>query len=111
MNRRLLLQFIVVGLSVFTVPAWSKDKSGWDGIWTGAWGGRAQTSIQISKNRVVRYEYQGTSVPITKQSVSANSVSFGSSSYTVTLTSTGPNTATATYSGAQGEAAADLTKL
>jgi hypothetical protein len=107
-NRRALGFAIVVVLSTLSAPSWAKDKSAWDGTWTGAWGGRARTSVQISNNKVVRYEYQGAPVPIVKQKVSANSVSFGSSTYTVTLTLTGPSTATASYSGAQGEAAADL---
>ncbi len=110
MNRRI---FSLVAISVVAgglAPGWAKGKSAWDGTWTGAWGGRASTSVQISKNKVVRYEYQGAPVPITKQSVTANSVSFGSSTYTVTLNLTGSNAATATYSGPEGQAAADLTR-
>ncbi len=110
MDRRVFGQMVILALAGFTAPAWAKDKSVWNGIWTGAWGGRASTSIQISNNRVVRYEYQGAPVPITKQTITPDSVSFGTDSYTVSLSLTGPNAATASFSGVQGSGNAGLTR-
>ena len=58
-------------------PVSAQQASGWDGTWSGAWGGRAETSVQIAHGRVVRYEYQGATVPIATQKVNGRTITFG----------------------------------
>jgi hypothetical protein len=66
--------------------------------------------VTISGNKVVRYEYNGSSAPVGKSKVTPTTVTFGPSDFTVTLTKTGDTSASAQYHGVMGDAAADLTK-
>jgi len=112
MNFRKFILSLGVTVALVGTTALAQKASPWDGTWVGAWGGRAQTSVQISHGKVVRYEYLGSPVPIKTQKVSAQSVTFGiPGNYTVSMELAGPGKATASYdSPSNGSAAADLTK-
>lgn len=111
MNKTVwILTSVIAVLAATTAVA--QKASDWNGTWVGAWGGSAQTSVQIAHGKVVRYEYQGATVPVTSQKVSAQSVTYGvPGNYTVTIVPTSPGHATASFSSqTRGTAAADLTK-
>jgi hypothetical protein len=112
MNERIFALALGVLVAFANTSAFAQEVSSWDGVWAGAWHGHERTSVQISHGRVVRYEFQVSSVPIATQKVSAQSVTFGvPGRYTVTMDLTGPGRATATYnSSINGSATADLTK-
>ncbi len=68
-----------------------------DGRWSGAWGGRAAATVLISHGKVIRYRYRGRVVPITRDSSSGNSITFGSDTYTVRVVFESDRSATAHY--------------
>jgi hypothetical protein len=53
---------VPLALSAFSPTALAAS-TGWDGTWSGAWGGQSAqaTSITVASKRVVSYEYQGMS--------------------------------------------------
>ena len=85
-------------------------KSSWEGTWSGAWGGSQPCSVTIAGNRVVSYEYQGASTPVTKSRVTPKTVTYEGTGATVTLTRTGAKTALAKLHSQQGDATAQLTR-
>ena len=85
-------------------------KGSWEGTWSGAWGGSQPCSVTIAGNRVVSYEYQGASTPVTKSRVTPKTVTYEGTGATVTLTRTGTTTALATLHSQQGDATAQLTR-
>src|SRR5271156_5434375 len=85
--------------------------SSWDGTWSGAWGGSQPCSVTIAGNRVVSYEYQGASTPVTKSRLTSKTVTYEGTGATVTLTRTGTTTALATLHSQQGDATAQMTRL
>ena len=114
-KRWLVLLFLatITGLTQQLIsPVGAQQASGWDGTWSGAWGGRAETSVQIAHGRVVRYEYQGATVPIATQKVTGRTLTFGiPGDYTITIDLTSPGRASANYeSSTRGSAQADLTR-
>lgn len=78
----------------------------WDGTWSGKWGGRATGQIRIKGNKVVAYYFRGRAQNVGATKVSRNTIRFGSD-YTVTLTMTGDDTASAFYRG-DGTAKANM---
>ena len=84
--------------------------SSWEGTWSGAWGGSQPCSVTIAGNRVVSYEYQGASTPVTKSRVTPKTVTYEGTGATVTLTRTGAKTALAKLHSQQGDATAQLTR-
>jgi len=84
-------------LAALPKPEKPLTQGSFDGRWTGAWGGRAGTSVIISGNRVVRYYYKGQPVPITRSTLGGSTATFGSETYTVNLTFRGSGSASAHY--------------
>jgi hypothetical protein len=86
--------------------------SGWDGTWSGAWGGKAEqaTSVTVSGKQVVSYSYQGVSHPVTSSNVTAAKITYEDQGNSVTLTKTGETTAHATLHSQSNDAAAELTR-
>ena len=97
-------------LLLFASSLEAAPKSFWDGKWSGAWGGREATSINIEGNRVVSYEYGGATTPVNRSVVTPNRVTYGDNGVTVVLTRTSATTASATLHTPQGDGAAVLTK-
>jgi hypothetical protein len=93
-------------------PAPDDDAVSWDGTWSGNWGGQEweATSITISNNQVVSFEYHGVSTPISASAVTPTTVSYEHNGVTVTLTRTGATTAMATLHSWMGDATARLTR-
>jgi hypothetical protein len=107
-SRWLLAAVMIAAFSSSALAA-----SGWDGTWSGAWGGKAEqsTSVTVSGKRVVSYSYQGVSHQVTSGSVTASKITYEDQGNSVTLTKTGEKTAHATLHTQQGDdAAADLTR-
>jgi len=108
-NRRMAFAILPLSL-LFAGSLQAAPTSAWTGTWSGAWGGKDPTSITIAGKRVVSYEYQGASTPVTRSKVSPKRVIYGSNGVTVTLTRTGGTTAFATLHSSQGDATAVLTR-
>jgi hypothetical protein len=103
----IVLPFLLAGSAQAAGPNGS-----WDGTWAGAWGGKQeqQTSITIAGKRVVSYEYQGVSHPVSSSKVSPTKIVYDDQGVTVTLTRTGNTTASAALHSDQGDATAELTR-
>jgi predicted DNA-binding transcriptional regulator YafY len=88
------------------------DRLSWDGVWSGNWGGQESeaTSIMIVNNNVVSFDYHGESTPISASVVTPTTVSYEHNWVTVTMTRTGPTTATATLHSMMGDTTAELTR-
>jgi hypothetical protein len=84
---------------------------GWDGTWSGAWGGDANqaTSVTVAGNRVVSYTYQGVSHPVASSNVTAGTITYQDQGNSVTLTKRNETTANVTMHG-QYDATAVLTR-
>ena len=106
-SRWLLIPVI---LFAFSPAALAASKTGWNGIWSGAWGGSRPTSITIAHNRVVSFEYEGASTPVATSKVTPTRVTYGHEGVTVTLTRTSDTTASAALHSDQGDATAELTR-
>ena len=107
--RRLVLA-LAVALTI--APANAQTNTSWDGTWNGSWGGSTAAKIIIGGSRVVEYDYRGAPQKgIGETTISGNILSFGTPpGFLITLTRTGPTTASAHYHGPAGEADALLTK-
>lgn len=80
--------------SVAAPAAAPAQSTGWDGTWTGKWGGSSSESrIVIKGGSVVQYDFGGKSTPPGTTKVSGDSLSFGTATYSITMTKSGPNTA------------------
>jgi|SRR6516164_5246604 hypothetical protein len=107
--RRLILALVAGGLMI--VPARAQTNTSWDGIWNGSWGGLTAAKIIIGGGRVIEYDYRGTPQEVGETTISGNTLSFGRPpNFAITLTRTGPTTASAHYHGPGGEADALLTR-
>ena len=84
--------------------------SSWDGTWSGAWGGRDPTSITISGNRVVNYQYGGATTPVSGSRVTAKRVAYSDNGNSVVMVRTGATTANAKLHSSQGDGEATLTR-
>lgn len=87
--------------------------SGWDGTWSGAWGGKPEqaTSVTVSGKKVVSYSYQGVSHPVETSNVTASKITYEDKGNIVTLTKSGEKTAHATLHTQDGQdASAELTR-
>lgn len=104
--------FAAVIVTAFAGAALAASRGGWDGTWSGAWGGKESeaTSIKVVGNKVVSYEYQGTSHPVASSKVTPAKIVYEDQGVTVTLTKTGETTASAALHSDQGDATADLTR-
>jgi hypothetical protein len=83
----------------------------WDGVWSGAWGGRDPASIKIAGNRVVSYDYGGSTTPVHGSRVTAKTVSYNGKDSSVVMTRTGATTAHAKLHSTQGDGEADMTRM
>jgi hypothetical protein len=94
--------------------ALTKVDESWNGTWSGMWtwsGGSASGSITILDGRVTEYLYNRVPQTIARDEVLPERVTFGSSSYQITIARTGPATANADYAHVNGNSAtARLTK-
>jgi hypothetical protein len=109
-SRRTLFASIPLAL-LLAGSAQAASSGSWDGTWSGAWGGKEPTSVTIADKRVVSYEYQGVSHPVSKSKVTPTKIVYsGDEGVTVTLTRTGNTTASAKLHSDQGDATADLTR-
>lgn len=103
---------LVVASSSVSLAA---PKPGWDGTWSGAWGGQPDqaTSVTIAGNRVVSFTYQGMSHPVSSMpSAPANqpTITYQDQGNVVTLTKRSDTTAAATLRTPMGDATAVLTR-
>lgn len=113
-NRLILAAALSVSATLALVPtegAAAPKKAvtqtvSWDGTWSGKWGGKAAGQIRIKGNKVVAYFFRGRPQNVGTTKVSRNTIRFGSD-YTVTLTMTGDDTASALYRG-DGTAKANM---
>lgn len=80
----------------------------WDGTWSGKWGGGSSARITIKNNKVTSYYFQGRPQGVGSTKMSGNTIRFGSD-YSITMTMTGSNSASAAYRG-NGTAQADMTR-
>lgn len=80
----------------------------WDGTWSGKWGGKASGKVTIKNNKVTSYYFQGRPQKVGGTNVSGNTIRFGSG-YSVTMTKTGANSASAVWKG-DGTAQAHMTR-
>lgn len=106
MKRAVRWIALAATIAALPVAAIAASKSGWDGTWSGAWGGSEATSITIENNKVVSFEYQGATTPVTNGRVTPNKVVYGDNGVTVTLTNIGNASAYATIHSPQGDASA-----
>jgi hypothetical protein len=93
--------------------ALAMPKTGWDGTWSGAWGGQPDqaTSLTIAGNRVVSFTYQGMSHPVaTPSNVGPTMLTYQDQGNVVTLTKQSDTTAAATLQTGMGNATAVLTR-
>jgi hypothetical protein len=103
-------------LAAVMVTAFSSSAfaaSGWDGTWSGAWGGKPEqaTSVTVSGKKVVSYSYQGVSHPVESSKVTATKITYEDQGNTVTLTKSGEKTAHATlHTQDSQDASAELTR-
>jgi dienelactone hydrolase len=93
----LIGMIVALTVALHAGPIKAQGAKSWDGIWRGEWDGVNQTSVTIKNGRVVQYVYRDIPRPISKQSVSEHSLSFGSDFFTVVLTRLTPTTATAQF--------------
>jgi hypothetical protein len=86
--------------------------SGWDGTWSGAWGGKPEqaTTITVSGKKVVSYSYQGVSHPVATSNVTATKITYEDQGNSVSVTKTGEKTAHATLHAGSNDADAELTR-
>jgi hypothetical protein len=86
--------------------------SGWDGTWSGAWGGKPEqaTEITVAGKKVVGYSYQGVSHPVATSNVTATKITYEDQGNSVTLTKTGESTAHAKLHAGSNDADAELTR-
>jgi hypothetical protein len=92
--------------------ALAASRSGWDGTWSGAWGGDPSqaTSVTVAGDRVVSFTYQGMSHPVASSNVTASGIMYQDQGNTVTLTKRSETTANAALQTQQGNATAVLTR-
>ncbi|HEY1794543.1 MAG TPA: hypothetical protein VGG57_00350 [Stellaceae bacterium] len=92
--------------------ALAMQKTGWDGTWSGAWGGQPDqaTSVTIANGRVVSFTYQGMSHPVASSNVAATAITYQDQGNVVTLTKRSETTAAATLQTGMGNATAVLTR-
>ena len=103
---------LALAATLIITPAVAQADTSWDGTWNGSWGGATAAKIIIGGGTVVEYDYRGDPQRgIGETTISDKTLSFGTPpSFAVTLTRTGPTTASAHYHGPAGEADALLTK-
>jgi hypothetical protein len=110
-RRRTLLAALPLSVlfigSVYAAPRFS-----WDGTWSGKWGGQdaQSTSVTIANNKVVSYQYQGVSTPVSASKVTATTVTYEDRGVSVVLKRTSDRTAEASLHSSQGDATAVLTR-
>lgn len=112
MKRLYSLLFVALLVGGSSSAALSQMQTGWDGIWSGAWGGDANqsTSVTVAGNRVVGYTYQGMPHPVASSNVTANSITYQDNGNTFTMIRTSQTTANATLQTPQGNGTAVLTR-
>jgi len=107
-----LAALTVLALLAAPADAASRRQVGgsWDGRWAGAWGGNDPTAVIIKGNRVVAYEYGGSTNPVEHSQTTGNRIVYGEADIVVTLTRTGTNSAHATIKSGQGTGTAELVR-
>jgi hypothetical protein len=113
MNISRRLVFAVIPISLLWASAGHAGSAGsWDGTWAGAWGGKETeaTSVTVAGKRVVSYEYQGVSHPVSTSKVTPTKIVYEDQGVTVTLTRTSDTKAAAALHSDQGDATAELTR-
>jgi hypothetical protein len=110
MSRPSLWLSAAVMITAFSSSAFAA--SGWDGTWSGAWGGKPEqaTEITVSGKKVVSYSYQGVSHPVASSNVTATKITYEDQGNSVTLTKTGESTAHAKLHAGSNDADAELTR-
>jgi hypothetical protein len=108
-SRWLLIAAI---MSFISSTAFAASKTGWDGTWAGAWGGKESesTSVTVAGKRVVSYTYQGQSHPVSTSNVTSSKIVYEDQGITVTLIKKNETTASASLHSDQGDATAELTR-
>ena len=110
--RRLFSWLLAAALVVASSPAaLAASQTGWDGTWSGAWGGDPSqaTSVTVVGGRVVSFTYQGLS-PVASSDVTATTITYQDQGNFVTLTKRSETTADAALHTPQYNATAVLTR-
>ena len=104
--------FLWLSVAVVTIAFSSSAfaASGWDGTWSGAWGGKTEqaTTVTVSGKKVVSYSYQGVSHPVASSHVTETKITYQDQGNSVTLTKTGEKSAHATLHSDSNDATAEL---
>jgi hypothetical protein len=108
MTRRSRWLLAAVMITAFSSSACAA--SGWDGTWSGAWGGKPEqtTTVTVSGKQVVSFSYQGVSHPVASSTVTAKKITYEDQGNSVTLTKTGEKSAHATLHSQSNDATAEL---
>ena len=112
MNRPSSLLLAAALVAAFSSSAMAVSRRGWDGTWSGLWGGKATetTSVTVAGDRVLSYTYQGVSHPVASSNVTARKITYEDQGNTVTLIRKSETTAFAALHSSQGDATAVLTR-
>ena len=87
-------------------------KFSWDGTWSGNWGGQASqaASVTIVNNKVVSFQYNGASTPVSASRVTPTTASYEHNGVSIAMTRTGAATAMASLHSSMGDATARFTR-
>jgi hypothetical protein len=108
-DRRAFCIAAILTCGLSASSANSAEKAGWDGTWVGDFGKTSRISITVAHNKVTGYSYRGEPLDVSYDKIADDKLSFGDGyNYAMSLKRTGDNTATATYHGRHGFAAAAL---
>lgn len=80
-----------------------------NGTWSGRWNGGASAQIQVVKDKVASYRFNGQPQRVGATKISGDTLTFGSD-FKITLRPSGKNSVNANYSGPYGKASAKLTR-
>jgi hypothetical protein len=97
-------------LAISALPSFAGDSS-WDGAWDGNTETGAKVRVRFEGGEVRVYRFRGQIVSLGFSSTDARQAKFGAGAALVTVTRTGPNTASFVYvSPRMGNATATLTR-
>ncbi len=100
----------VAALAIVALPSLAGEAS-WDGVWEGSTENGAKVKVQFEGGEVRVYRFRGQSISLGFSSTDARQAKFGAGAALVTVTRTGPNTASFTYeSPRMGNATATLSR-
>ncbi len=101
---------VVAAFVVSALPSLAGDSS-WDGVWNGYTENGAPVRVRFEGGEVRVYRFRGQKISLGFSNTDARQAKFGAGAALVTVTRTGPNTASYIYeSPTVGNATATLTR-